>query len=566
MRYVLSEDQKNELRKKYLQNVERVNQYLPDGKKVRTNINDLNRKLNDPKKQRMYIKGMELAQNRMKRVKVSNELLAKYSYLKTPGHDYLMDRTLCYLIDLRPGAENYNEALVKTYFMHPEAIAQYAYQKAMELNPGDILKIAKSDDMENLAIDFYEKNRMACDFAYGINDGITRSTVLNPDAAEYLENIKYDYQFIYNTGGFANTTSEDFFVIPELTEEQRELLIDTDLADDTAFMHRLNNDFNVEVNDMKNLLKNFAKNCEKAKLDIDKPGGFSYYATQKKDGEYIALTHKLCEQIKDEADIIKLDDDTSGNIRKFYDKDYIAEENVKLPKPMANDIMSEYMREFRYRYALNNNKMLHTLEEKSLTDMISGIRRGFFEMLRNSTSQYTLRLKEIIREFENPRSENYQNKEKLREAAQAYLDHRNVHNREEALRQSSAAKNRSILCLDIIAAVDATKDNIKNEFYKNSEIEEKKDINKSLEIDDNNLDLINEFEKKKDDDLFVDPEVILNEFKARENKNKKENNIEEKKEEFSDKIKDNLDEEKKIEVDNDYKIEEIEINTDLNKS
>ena len=42
--------------------------------------------------------------------------------------------------------------------------------------------------------------------------------------------------------------------------------------------------------------------------------------------------------------------------------------------------------------------------------------------------------------------------------------------------------------------------------------------------------------------------------------------IQKRKKKNSDKIKDNLDEEKKIEVDNDYKIEEIEINTDLNKA
>ena len=188
--------------------------------------------------------------------------------------------------------------------------------------------------------------------------------------------------------------------------------------------------------------------------------------------------------------------------------------------------------------------------------MLTSIRRGFFETLRNSTSQFIHRLRDTLREFEDPNSKDYQNKEKLKEAAQAYLDHRHVHNRNEAFRQNSSAKNRSLLCLDIIAAIDATKDNVKI------------DIDKDLEIDDNNnLDKINETGKNKvkENDLFVDPEELLNEFKARENK-KENNNIEDKKEEFSDKIKDNLDEEKKIEVDNDYKIEEIEINTDLNKA
>lgn len=102
-----------------------------------------------------------------------------------------------------------------------------------------------------------------------------------------------------------------------------------------------------------------------------------------------------------------------------------------------------------------------------------------------STSQYTLRLQEALKEFENPHSENYQDKEKLKEAAQSYLNYRGVHNRAEALRESSAPRNSSFLCLDLIAAVDATKDNVP------INLNEKDDI-------------IIEINKNNKDDLFVD--------------------------------------------------------------
>ena len=549
MRYVLTEPQKREIRERYLNNVNRLNQYLPEKEKIRPNLGDLYRRLNDPNLQRRYLKGLELAGDRAKRLQLFQQLNEKYESFKKPGYNYLMNRTFQYLLDLRttPEAEKYNEALIKTYFLHPEAVAQYAYQKAMELNPGDLLKIAKSTDSESLVIEYYERNRLACDFAYVINDAHNRFTDLTPEAKEHLDFIKYNYQLLYNAGGFINNITEGFYDMPILTENQKQLLLDSDLyLDDKVFAQKVTNNFEILEKEKQEELKKFATNCEKIKLDIDKPGAFSNYIAQDKaTKEYYPIVDKLSEHIEADVDIKKLDEATSKKIRNIYAKDYIAEENVKFPKPVPNDQMKEYMQEFRYRYALNNNKVLYKLEDKSISDIISGIRRGVFEAIFRSTSDYTHRLKETIREFENTKPATAKSKQKLRDAAQAYLDHKGVHNRAEALRKSSAAKNRSLLCLDLIAAVDATKE--KAEFKIDNEL-----------VNDNNI--IKE-DENKGRNLLVDPEELLNEYKNLE----KDNKVQVNNEDFQEKIKESVNKEEKVENVVNEEINEIEINTDLVK-
>ena len=494
MRYVITEDEKRKIREKYLETVNKLNKYLDDGFKVRPNLSALNRKLNDPKIQRLYKKSMDIAEKRAKRMKIAEDLLAKYKHLEKPDHNYFLDRTIAHLMDERPGAEAYNEALVKTYYLHPEAVAQLFYQKAMDLNPGDIIKIAKSDDADNLFLDYYEKNRISCEFAVVLKDGYKDKNILSLSAEIYIDSLQSAYQNLQSTGFLSTRVTEDYFVFPELTEDQRMNFMEAKLdPNDASLSDRLAN--SLAMGQTKQLMSDFkklSKELEEGHYDIDKPGGFSnYIAKDKETNKYVSMTDKLMGIYDGDVDIIKLDDQTSKDIRKFYDQDYISIENFKFPKPIQQNVMSEYLNEFRYRYALNNNKPLYKLEEKSLTDMVKGIRRGFFETIFQSTTDYTKRLQAAIEEFENPRSEDYQNKEKLKEVAQAYLNHRGIHNREEALRESSAPKNRSLLCLDIIAAVDATKENVPINYYK--EIDNKK----------------NEINNNKKDTLYVEPNEIL---------------------------------------------------------
>ena len=527
MEYFLTEQEKNDLREKYIANVNKLNQVLPNNLKINPNLNAFNRRLNDSNEQGRYKKAIELHQNALKREEIANELKNKYSYLqaKNPNHSYLMTRTISYLIDLRPGAEKYNEALVKTYYLHPEAVAQYAYKKAMEINPGDLLRISKCADADNLLLEYYEKNRIACDLGFCIRDSYDLNTKLTDDAKEYLDIISSDYQIVSKIGTSVKAIADNYFTMPNLSDEQIEKIADSKIISDVPLYRSVMNvatDFPAikKAKDEYKILSD--KGLEK---NYNKPGAFCYYICQdKKTKEYKSYYDVVIENKENEYDIIKFDDEKAQNILKIHENDYILEENVKFPKPLPQDEVEELLGEFRYRYAINNNTYLSKLEEKSLAQLHSSVKKGFFEFIRRSTSQYTKDLQTVIKNFETPGNKDYKNKEKLKEAAEAYLKHRNVRTRADALRQNSSAKNRSLICLDIIASINA--------------------MNEKINI--------------KEKDLEIDPEEILNE---KNNEKNKENVKPVIREEFTTRIKETIDEDADIgEIKYD---EDIEINPDF---
>ena len=501
MRYYLTEQEKREIRNQYLENVRTINKYLSRRNKISTSLSDLNRKLNNPDEQRKYKKALEIQNDVKKRKEIFDKLASKYQ--KIPGREYLLERTLQFLIDVRPGAEKYNEAIVKTYFEHPEATAQYYFQKAMELNPGDILKISKCDDMENLLYAYYEKNRALCDFAFCLKDAYPPSNpeFLNDEAQKYFSKMCSSYETICNAGNLAKSYPLKGFFVPILNDRQQNELFRTKFFNDQP-------ELNVACGDRKtqeylssilvNDLKNFSKEIEKGHYNIDRPGGMSYYVCRNKATNKIeSFEEKLRGEIKDDCEFITLDEETAKNVRKIYRGDYIALENVKFPKPLPNDEYTSILNEFRYRYAMNNNKHLYKLEENSLYDMVKNVRRGFFEFMFQSTTDYTKNLKTALSDYENPRSADFRNSAKLKEVAQAYLDHKNVKTRDDVNRLSSSGKNRSLICLDLIAAIDANKKVIE---IKEKDIENDKD---------DSVILINENGKNKTNELEVDPDEIL---------------------------------------------------------
>ena len=501
MKYVLTDDEKRKLRERYLENIERVNKNLPNNLKIRPNIKAFNRKLNDPIEQRKYKRSLEIREKQLKREKIASELFAKYEHLKKPDKNYFFERNVSFIIDERPGAEKYNEAMIKTYMLHPEAVSQYFYKKAMDLNPYDVVKICKNSDMDNQLLEFYSRNRVACDFGFIIKDAHTDFEQINEVAKPYLDSVKFSYETMNDTGLLSRKIDEDYFCMPVLNPEQEMEYNSVQLTEeDNAFSNKMSTfKVNQQIIGMVNQdLKKMSENIEKGKYDINKPGAFSYYVTKNKDGKsYGSFVKNIIGQENNDSEIIKLDEETADKIRNFYEKDYIAEENVKFPKPLPND--NNLLDEFRYRYAMNNNKYLYKLEEKKLSTIFSEVRKGFFEYIRRSTSKFTKDLLSQMREYENPESKDYQNKEKLKEAAEAYLKHRNVSTREDAFRQNSSAKNRSLICLDIVAAINALNENA--------------NIKLDNEIDKDNDLIITTDSKSKEKSLFVDPDEILNEGK-----------------------------------------------------
>ena len=142
-------------------------------------------------------------------------------------------------MDDRPGAEKYNEAMIKTYMLHPEAVAQFYYRKAMEFDPTEILKISKNQDIENQLMEFYDKNRIVCDLAFVLNDGHSNFRQLTDDAKEYLSALKYSYQTISSVNLYPQRVDYGYFTLPVLNDEQLGELYANEDMDNHEFVKKV---------------------------------------------------------------------------------------------------------------------------------------------------------------------------------------------------------------------------------------------------------------------------------------------------------------------------------------
>lgn len=94
MPYILTEQEKNDFRERYLQNVAKLNKYLPNGLKVSTDLKALNKRLNDPKEQRLYKRALEVRNKEERRNDLCNQLSNDNGYLRTKGKTYALDRVV----------------------------------------------------------------------------------------------------------------------------------------------------------------------------------------------------------------------------------------------------------------------------------------------------------------------------------------------------------------------------------------------------------------------------------------------------------------------------------------
>ena len=86
MPYTLTSAEKAELRRKYIANVNRLNQYLPESEKLRVDLKWFNARINDPAEQRFYLKSKRI-----------NDVNTKTAFFIIKPHFHNLLRCLIYL-------------------------------------------------------------------------------------------------------------------------------------------------------------------------------------------------------------------------------------------------------------------------------------------------------------------------------------------------------------------------------------------------------------------------------------------------------------------------------------
>ncbi len=466
MPYTLTETEKDDIRRKYLENVERINAFLPDGSKIRPDLKALNKRLNDPNEQRLYKKGLEIKEREDRREKLYDRLAEKYKDLRAKNKNYTLNRLILYQFDMSddPKAEAYNENVIKNYFLHPEAMAQRECKKVMLLNPAEAAKIAKSSDMGNLLIEYYERNTEQCEHAYGLL-GTVRNTnvggIITPETKQYLEQVAPSYEVLSTASETVKTMSEEYFTMPIISDDQKETLFNTNFENEEPELNEALKK-QVRASAFKNIsfkqYKDFFKTMEKNGKMLNEAGAFNKYVAKSEKGGKVTY-HSVISVVdgrEKDAKITELNADAVNGLQRLFTRDFAAEEGFIQHDfaPSLKKSEEQIEKDFRYEYALRNNKSLAKTDGKNMSSFLKDHKGGFWERKLGKTSRQYKNFERAVNDYYNISSDKCKDRENVASAAYAYLEYKGVdpNNPETVNRLSGTARGRAIYCLSAIRA------------------------------------------------------------------------------------------------------------------
>ena len=467
MPYTISDEEKNRLREEYLKNVATINKYLPRELQVKPDLKTLNKRMNDPKEQRVYKKGMELNERERKRQEIYDELADKYGYLKQPGKQYALNRLISYQFDMSndPEAREYNENVIKNYYLHPEAMAQRECKKIIKYNPQEALKIAKSKDMEGLLMEYYERHAEEVENAYGLLgtvNNVNKNNIKTPETKQYLEGIAPSYEVLSTSSEVVKSMTDGFFTMPKLTAEQEEELFDSKFDQEQIELNeelKRQKRMNMFRSQSYKQYKDFFKTMEKTNKELCKPGSFNEYLAESKTDKktkYFGITTAM-DGLEKNVKIIKLDEEKKKSIEQLFTKDFAEEENFVQHDftPSVKKSEEQVNSDFRYEYALLNNKSMTEMDKKDMLACLKDHKGGFWERKIGTTSPQYKAFERSVEDYYNI-SENHGDRDNVIRTATEYLTYKGVDLKgdvEAAMaRLKGTARGRALLCLSAIRA------------------------------------------------------------------------------------------------------------------
>ena len=484
--YVLTEQEKAEFRRKYIENVRRANEYLSEGNKIKLDLNAFDKKINDPKMQRLYKKGLEIHRTRIEKERISNEIFHRLGGANDKTKRYDINRILYSEIipSEDPEAMAYNEQKIRAYIEHPEAETVRRYQELLNLDISDVAKFADSPDAKNFFLDYYEKNSAALDLANETKHILSRRLDKTPALEEHVKHIGANFELLASIQDIsAAVKGEEFFTFPDgLNEDQF-----TELFSSSSYLQDHPEIGNAQKNKVTNELytktldkdfKNFFAVCKEKNIDFSNGASLAgIYATDTTTGQKIPFTryanieawkkehpeHETNLVRRDSVLDVELNADTLqptilpaeqvNEIKQITTVDRSHEEgyvNAQMPDRFKKNIVDIAKDDVLYNFALDNKLNLGDVAAKGIYGLADSFKGNWKERMFNTTSHQYKIFKENLKNFENPKNASYNHPKPVVDSANVYLAHKGVTTEEEARRLPPPGDQRALLCLSVV--------------------------------------------------------------------------------------------------------------------
>ena len=276
----LTEEEKANFEKQYIESVRIYNKLLPNDKKIELDVEGLRKRMNDSKEIEIYRRSKYLVEKEKKQLAIFQKYKEEHHIIGTEKGPLARDIFRLMRIDGSPESENFNSKLFSLYIKYPyevttavlkgEYSADSSVYNGMLMDDYDRMKLY-FDNFENVKISFNE--------AYTKTNMRGSNKLLDELAAENVSNLIQQKASI--SCGFLHP--DDYFVVPKMNDKQRELCLvgrdpeyTKDYINKVADMFFDNNI--IEARENVGLLK------QEGILD-DKEPILSYKAVETKDGK-----------------------------------------------------------------------------------------------------------------------------------------------------------------------------------------------------------------------------------------------------------------------------------------
>ena len=434
----LTEQEKTKLLAEHRAYIDDFNSHFPDELKIPYDDEAFRAKLNDPVEDMRYRRSVEREEKLAAQKRIYDSMVGKFG---TPpeGRHYLNRNIFaCFKTDGSDESKEYNEKLYKDYVNNPEKLLYKKIQNILNFDPQPLYE---AFDDKGALVDIYDRNQELCEDAFVFETMIKddAKTWVTPQLRDSIKCMKKPIEALGDTQKAAYATvGSAYLTIPELSVEQATILLgsgpkyaglDAETCIRNTIMRALENSESVEQN------KDFYDKLREHGLSLNNKFFVSHVAEERQpDGTYkvvsfdAPLKHptdanlNIRKRTKDEIWHIK-------NISREYEREYLGIWQKKFCSISGSD------RPFNFAEIKDANK------------------GNIFERMFFRTSrEYT----EFINAFEaynNPESKDYLNREKLREKADAYQNHK-IGQGKTLEQMDATSRGRMNLTSNVIATLD----------------------------------------------------------------------------------------------------------------
>ena len=402
----LTQEEKNLIIERHKRLVDEFNQYLPDDKKIQYD-KTLNDRLNDPKEIKYYKTLDTIYKKTLRQHEIENELMSNN---RIPNDNLLLARSFLYGLKTENDdeAKEYNKKLFDIYSKEPERVFYSRIKNVLDFNPQKLLDVI--DDKQKLA-DFYLENQEVCEDAFVIS-----STLENPNnnISPALKNAATGLSPMIECLGYPVMTikrnmGDDYFVFPKLSKEQAELII----GNHPQYMIKGEK----YCGRFATLLESNELSSEPIKESFNTILNHGYKLGNGFFYRYEALEHNdetnVTKEIPLDVAIKNLKNNGNICVRERAPED--MHEIRKINKAFDNEFSNIWKKKF------SNNYDKRPFDYERIRNANKG---NYFERLFRKTSPEYRAFINALRDYNNPNSNNYLNKDLLKDTAQAYFDYK----------------------------------------------------------------------------------------------------------------------------------------------